>query len=414
MATCRTAPSLPWLSAVVAALVACGSGADATGQRELDHTADAGADAAPGPSSDASAPAGGDLAPCDVSLLWPVPRTGELPPGYLKLVPKAGERGPGVPPEALEQIPDLHGDLPRQAVLAATAVIAMRVDPCAPAPGGGCVRELRLSAEPLSPSLDDAAVHLIYELDAPTFDALVADLRRLRDRSPAPTAGPLRVHPGLAQAGTGSTYAEDVHDVVVKYATEQALVRVTANTFAFDNWGFLRIDRTASGWERTDLPGLPAGTKSQAWLRQAQQDSLDDPSGTITPAPAESFTALLRADALANGPQTPEVLAARDAIVELEHPARANAATHDCASCHLAGPAHLWAEKRGVSFATPQAYVAPPGVDVSVEVPPELDGNLSNTIAFGWHRARHEIALPSISARVAHETAEVLARLRAP
>ena len=225
-------------------------------------------------------------------------------------------------------------------------------------------------------------------------------------------------HATLAQgaAGLGSVFARELDDVVVRYATKDALVRLTFNAFAFDNWAFMKFDRRGATWEQTPLPGLSPAPLSQGWLRQAQVDSLEDPSGTIDPAPAKTFATLLRANALANGPFDPVVLAARDAIVHLENPTKTNAESADCVSCHLAGQAHLWAEKRGVSFAVPERYVPPAGSDVAVDVPTLLRGNPSNTIMFGYHRVQvggvDTKLLPSISARAAHETAQVVASLR--
>lgn len=353
--------------------------------------------------------AGDPLGLNDVSILWPMPETGTLPAGYLKLFPGSGERGPGIPEAARQAIPNLHADVPDAIVWAATAIVAMRIDPCARSVDGSCTRELRLSAETINPSFDDAAVHLIYELDEPSFDALVTDLREWRASSPVPTDGILRVHPGLAKAGIASPYARELHDIVERFATEEALVRVTVNAFAFDTWGFSRLDR-ATGWERVGLPGLQDGT-GQAWRRLAQIDNMNDPSGAIEPLPAQNFAALLRADALAQGPGATAVLEARDAIVALEHPAKASAATHDCVSCHLSDGAHRWAEKRGVSFDIPERWRPPADIDVATDVPPELDGNVSNTIAFGYHRVHHGKLVPSISRRVIAESAEVVVQL---
>ena len=354
--------------------------------------------------------AGDPLGLNDVSILWPLPETGTVPVGYLKLFPGSGERGPGIPEAARQAIPNLHADVPDPIVWAATVIVAMRIDPCARSVDGSCTRELRLSAEAIHTSFDDSAVHLIYELDEPSFDALVTDLRLWRSTSPVPTDGALGVHPGLAKAGIASPYARELHDIVERFATEEALVRVTVNAFAFDTWGFSRLDR-ATGWERADLPGLDDGTTGQAWRLLAQIDNMDDPSGAIEPLPEKNFAALLHADSLAHGPTAPAILEARDAILAFEHPAKASAATHDCVSCHLSDGAHRWADKRGVSFDTPDRWRPPADIDVSANVPPELDGNLSNTIAFGYHRVHHGKLVPSISRRVVAESAEVVLQL---
>ncbi|WP_272428026.1 hypothetical protein [Polyangium jinanense] len=106
-----------------------------------------------------------------------------------------------------------------------------------------------------------------------------------RTHSPVSTSGRLRVHPGLVAAGIESAFAEELHDIIVRYASEESLVSSTVNHFAFDNWGFSRSVQNGAAFETVDLPGLPAGTLSQSWLRQAQQDDLDDPNGTLPSPP---------------------------------------------------------------------------------------------------------------------------------
>jgi hypothetical protein len=362
---------------------------------------------------------GDALGPNDVSILWPLPEEGPAPPGYLKIHPGAGERGPYFPLDQIDTFPQLHGDLPNDVVRPTTRVVAMRVDPCAAGSvPGSCVRELRLSAQTIDVALHDAAIHLVYRLDEAAFGALVADLSAWKSHSPVPTGDRLSVHPGLAAAGIDSAFASELHDIVLRYATKDALARLTFNVFAFDIWMFLKFDKTERGWERTAIPGLEPGTTSQAWERHGFVESLDDPSGLITPEPAMSMAALHRSDALANGTSSAPVLAARDAVLHFENPTVSDAENADCVSCHMAGQTHLWAEAHGVSFDAPSRYVPAEGYDVRADVPPALRGNLGSTLAFGWHRIasgspEHAHKLyPEISARVAHETAETLAQLQ--
>jgi hypothetical protein len=359
------------------------------------------------------------LGPNDVSILWPIPQDGELPAaGYLKVFPKTNERGPGFPIAQADTFGDLHGDLPSSAWQSTLAVIALRVDPCSAA--NDCAKELRLSAETISPALSDAAMHLIYKLTDAAFNSLIDELDVWRKHSPVATGARLSVHPGLEAAGITSPFAKELHDIVIRYATEAALTRVTINSFAMDNWGFRQFDKLSSGWTRTAIPGLEF-TESQSWLRQAAIDSTTDPSGTITPAPAaatKKMAALQRADALANGPTSAEVLVARDAINHFENPTLSNAATADCASCHMANQTHRWAARNGVSFDSSSRYTSPTDITVAT-VPASMNGNLGSTIAFGHHRihngnpADYNKSFPEISTRVAHETTEVLIRLNA-
>lgn len=348
--------------------------------------------------------------PNDVSILWPAPAAGPLPAGYLRLIPFGNDPILPLPPEALAIIPDLHGDVPGGG-LATAAIIALRLDPCAQDPSGRCELELRLTAETLDPSLDDAAIHLIYRLDSSAFEALQVDLQLFRAASPAPTAGPLGPHPGLVAAGVDSDYGRSLHALIERHARPERLVRLTFNTFAFDNWAFRRFDRIGAAYQEVPLPGLTPPVLSQAWLRQAAQDDRDDPSGLIDPLPSRNFQALLRVDALAGGTTTATVLAARDVILALEDPTRSHAAITDCVSCHLAGVTREWAQARGVDFDRPERYRAPVGFEVAGVRPTPITSNLSNTIAFGYHRGQGEALHPVVSDRVAHETSEVLQAL---
>jgi hypothetical protein len=346
----------------------------------------------------------------DVSILWPAPAQGPLPPGYLRLVPFGADPILALPADALAIIPDLHSDVPSGG-LPSAVIIALRLDPCAKNNAGQCEYELRLTAETLDPSLDDAAIHFIYRLDQAGFDALQVDLQTFRAASPAPTGGPLGPHPGLVAAGVDSDYGRSLHALIERHALPERLLRMTFNTFAFDNWGFRRFDKVGSSFEEVPLPGLTPPALSQAWLRQAPQDDRDDPSGLIDPLPTRNFQALLRADALAGGTTTATVLAARDVILALEDPTRSHAAITDCVSCHLAGVTREWAQARGVDFDRPERYRAPSGFEVEWLRPPAITSNLSNTIAFGYHRGPGEALHPVVSDRVAHETAEVLQAL---
>lgn len=379
--------------------------------------ADAGAlDAVAQPDAQAAGDAGAEdaepraWAANDVSILWPAPTKGPLPAGYLRLVPFDNDPVLALPPEAAAIIPDLHGDVPGGGLTMA-AIIALRLDPCAVDGEGRCERELRLTAETLHPVLDDAAIHLIYRLDQAGFEAVAADLQDFRAQSPVATDGPLGPHPGLLAAGLSSTYAQTLHELVVRHATPERLVRLTFNTFAFDNWSFRRFDRSGVGFEEVPVPGLTPPARAQDWLRQAGQDDRDDPSGLIDPLPSRNFQALLRADALANGTTTATVLAARDVILALEDPTRSHASDTDCVSCHLAGVTREWAEARGVDFDRPERYRPPVGFEVEVVRPTPITSNLSNTIAFGYHRGPGEALHPVVSDRVAHETSEVLQAL---
>jgi len=353
----------------------------------------------------------------DVSILFPLPANDSDRPHRLWLVPGPGEAGPYFPLDKQDELPDLNADLP--SVYPAAMVTSIRFDPCF---GEDCQPQLRLVAQAVFTSqasvemLDDAAVHLFYALAPAEVEAVVDSLAMIRDGSPVSTAGPLTVHPGLAADAAGPTGAR-VQGLVVEHCREDNLVRITTNHFAFDNWGFSRFDRGPGGvLEKQPIAGMVAEDVNQSWLRQAQQNNLDDPSGTITPAPIEGFTYLLAVDHFVDGAPVDPALAqaAAERVLELENPSLTAADDLDCVSCHLATQARLYGERNGVTFAGDAQFVPPEGVDTSLVLAPELQGNLSSTIAFGWHAqfgGGNTILVPSINQRVINESALVAASL---
>lgn len=391
-----------WVAGALGTALACGSVSDVESGDELRR--DAGVDA--GRSQGDAATSGPRLEANDVSVLWPVPETGALPSGYLKLFPKSGERGPGVPSAARVLYENgFHADLPRNLVESTVAIVALRLDPCAPRASGPCKPELRLSAQPLDEQFDDAATHLIYELSSADLTQIVSDLRRLKAASPTSTSGPLRVHPGLLAAGSNTPYWRAWNDFVLKWATAPRLARLTLNSFGLDNWFFRGVARS-DDWDsdKFRIPGLPTDAHAQSWIQQAPHEGLNDPTGTISPLPSSHFNALL---AKGVDPRSPALKAPLALVGTFMHPSRRTPANSDCVSCHLAPQTALYYEARGANFGPSTDYAPPAGFDAAVVVDPRLKGNLSNTILFGWHRARPK-AIASIAKRVVFETAEAL------
>jgi hypothetical protein len=301
-------------------------------------------------------------------------------------------------------------------------ITSLRFDPCFPRLGGTpCEAQLRLVAQPVFPGpdgpqmLDDAAAHLFYRLSSDEADLVITELVAIRAGSPVSTVGPLGVHPALAADPGGATGAA-VRALVVAHARADNLMRITVNSFAMDNWGFRRFDRAADGTlQRQPIRGMVEAGDVQAWIRLAQRDSLDDPSGSIAPAPQNGFTHLLSSTSFAGGapvdPQRAASAAAR--LLAVENPDRTSPEDTDCASCHLATQARLFAERNGVAFTAATRYQAPSGVSATLVLDPQLAGNLGATIAFGYHTRSNPPSppVPSISQRTVNESAAIAAFL---
>lgn len=361
----------------------------------------------------------------DVSILFPLPANDSERARFLWLVPRAGEVGPAFPTSAIEDLPALNGDVPDSLGYPSAMVTGVRFDPCFPRLGGDtCQAQLRLVAQPVLTSanevrmLEDAAAHLFYELDAAEAEQVIAKLAAIRDASPVATSGPLRVHPGLAADLAGAT-GDAVRALVVEHCRDDNLIRITANSFAFDNWAFTKLDRVDGRFVRQPLTGMAEPSMSQAWLRQAFVDSLDDPSGTIDPAPANGFAYLLSIASFDGGaPRDPQLAReAADRVLAIENPTLTSTEDVDCASCHVATQARLFGERNGVDFSGANRYAPPAGVDTALVLDPKLGGNLGATISFGYHMQDdiegNMYLMPSLSQRTINESAEVAAFLSA-
>ncbi len=358
------------------------------------------------------------LAPNDVSLLLPLPLDISERGEHLWLLPDSGEVGPYFPQASRDALPDLNADLPWS--WEEVMVTAIRYDPCfRRALHAPCEAQIRLGAQPVNfgadgstQMTDDAAAHLHYGLTVAESEHVVDRLLAIRKASPVSTEGPLGVHPGLAAAGMDSAPGALVRELIVQFCREDNFHRLTANVFAMDNWGFLQFEPSANGLETTPLAGMVEEGHSQSWLRQASRNSLDDPTGTIIPAPLESFAYLLSAASYAGSMpiDAAKAQAAAEVIARIENPLKRVVDQTDCVSCHLGTQARLFARRNGVSFESLEdAYQPPPGYDASLVLVPELDGNLGATLQFGYHFNLSGAELnifPIVSGRVIHESIE--------
>jgi hypothetical protein len=356
----------------------------------------------------------------DVSILFPLPGDGSERAAFLWLVPGQGEQGPGFPAELAESLPPLFVDFVdgyQEAM-----VTSLRFDPCFPVPDG-CEPQIRLVAQPVFTDAsgvvmsDDSAAHLFYALS--DVEAVVSELVALRALSEADTDGPLGVHPELLREPDGA-FAAALRQLVADHCRVDNLVRVATNTFGFDSWTFARLDLLEGVPIAQPIPNLVEPSDRQVWRRLAFADDLDDPSGAIVPPPiADDFGHLTVSSNFADGvPVDPSAAAsAADAVSRILDPLRTTAEEVDCASCHIATQAALFAARNGVPFDPSEQYDPPEGLDSRLVLDPALQGNLGVTISFGWHRTRSPdqqvTLLPSISWRTVNESLEVVRALTA-
>src|SRR5262249_21269234 len=144
--------------------------------------------------ADASCTAG-SLDLNDVSILFPL-----QPRRIASLVPASQV----LPRSAFDRLPALVPDAPSgDAVYAHLYVVGIRIDPCFPGEDTVCRNQIRFVLQRVEEDgdlvhVEDAAVHVFYEVARSDFEALARSLlARKREPGVVSTGGPLRVHPAL-------------------------------------------------------------------------------------------------------------------------------------------------------------------------------------------------------------------------
>lgn len=348
----------------------------------------------------------------EVSVLFPLPPAGGL--GGLLAADAMGVGGPLVPTLIYEQLPQLLLSASAEVLYGQLRVIAARFDPCTNRlTDQPCRAEVRLVLQPLTveggaTSAADAAIHAIYELDAGEFARVIAALRALGDGAPELTRDQgLGVHPVMAREGLDGTYAQGLRTLLLGAVGEGRLRRLTFMQLSgrANVWIFGGFDRSAAGvYSPTRIPGVD--TPTQQIVHNVFDDTLRL-GVTPTVRDADDFSLLYESDAIRAASEVDRT-AALDATLRVESPRRHDPDTVDCARCHVAFVSRRWTERvLGVDTSSSAHRFRAPGFDLSVPEdirPPQAQRTFR---AFGWLGQ-----LPAISARTAHETAEVLLELR--
>lgn len=274
------------------------------------------------------------LAPEDVTVLAPLPAPGDV--DTLAGPDEVLATGEKLLPDAIRpRVGQLVEELTADEAMKRLRVVCTRFDPCAPKPGGArdaCIGEIRVVLQPLVESGGelsalDAAVHVFYDLDAATTRALADRLVAQRGSRDV-----VRVRETVrAIAGRGE----------LSRVTFQRNVDVKGNTWVFGGFDVrageatpLAVPRVGGSEQRIVVNG--------AW-----------PFGVnLAPAPTGDATlgALLdpvRLDLLFDmNPASAKARVAEGhtAALELENPTLHDAASADCASCHVAGAGRQLAE----------------------------------------------------------------------
>lgn len=342
----------------------------------------------------------------DLSTLYPLPAKGKE--ADLMGPADAGAKGPLLPAAFAAKLPPLAAG----ADTSMLRVVGVRIDPCFPVEGAsdakGCKNELRLVLQPVHLDVDgkqvivdDAAVHLFYEMPRMELVSAIKDVVALRRAQGGYRTKTLGVHPILVRQGTGGAFAKGFEKIVLAHAGEQNLIRVTFMTRTNSRqtqWTFGGFD--VKGGKLVASPIATLGSSTVQTLDNAGFGGA--PRFSATPAPKAKDDLTLLFDGIGAGSATKTARqAAFDAALRTENPTMNSPNTTDCASCHTAGAARSYAEQKldVVAAGDKNRFTA-----TKLPLTNVTEGLVGgeNVRAFGWLRDK-----PAIAQRTINEAAAV-------
>lgn len=292
----------------------------------------------------------------DVSILLPLPEPKDW--NQLWNGEVSGGKGDLLPKSYLKQVPRLLSQFQNSEIYPNIKVLGLRVDPCfqeglSPVK---CKAQIRLIWQPLQivenvTSTFDASLHSFYELSDQEMKSLLNELVELKNTKPKQTSFlPLGVNPYIKQEGLNGSYASAVKSIMLKYIGKTNLSRIT----------FMQLFMTEKAWifggfdiDQEILKPIQIARVNSTIQTFNNVVSLDRPFwflGGINPEPptSEDNLKILISDSRAINPQQDElaIKAAVQSAARFENPNLHNPGTLDCASCHVAQPAKIWAMRQ--------------------------------------------------------------------
>jgi hypothetical protein len=248
----------------------------------------------------------------------------------------AGSKGKLLTQAVYNEIPEF-GVVPAEGLdYARMRAVGIRFDGCFPKPAG-CEAQIRIVMQPVTDkgATLDSALHLFYTLAESELAEVVPELRRLRALAPEVQDAPLAVHAGLVAQGLDGAYGAALRELVLKYAGDQNLTRMTfflrAPPTAFDEWFFGGFDRVAGKLQALDIVGV--GKVNQMVRRE---DLADGYQYELTPSPKvpEDIDVLLTSEK-AKAATAEARSAALAALARIENPQKGGPDKLSCAGCHV-------------------------------------------------------------------------------
>jgi hypothetical protein len=353
-----------------------------------------------------------DVGTDDVSFLYPlaVPHAQRV---ELLGTTTAGPRGPLLPRDLYDGLPGLDVLTPNGDLYTLFRVVSVRIDPCFPGLGvadeGACKNQVRLVMQPVLPkpgsglTTQDLALHLFYTVTRPELSRLLAEVVEVRaSNGVGPYGGNPRVHPVLA-AGLAGAGAKALREALLGVAGRSTLTRVTFMGLEHVGlaWRFGGFDVDGKRLVPITIPS--AGTTVQSFVNRDIEGKVFEAAEAFPSTESMAKLGLFFDRKRLEAAAPDELTSALQALYRVESPKAHSPDTVDCVSCHVAHAAESYAASvRPLVGAEAERYVSPRGEALASDRP-----FATNELrAFGYFGDR-----ASVSPRVSHETAEVVAHV---
>ncbi|MFM2151741.1 MAG: hypothetical protein RL199_176 [Pseudomonadota bacterium] len=336
----------------------------------------------------------------DVSVLVPLPRTPDEKP--LLAPTDTGVKGRLLPKTVLDAVPRFPF-VPADGLDAAPLrAVGVRFDGCFPGKAG-CEPQIRVVLQPVKTdgTALDSALHLFFRLTEDELVLVTTELRRLRTLAPEVADAPLDVHAALVAQGPDGAYGSALRDLVLTYAGEQNLSRVTFFLRAppqQETWFLGGFDRVDGKLEVIEIVGVGKGNQrvirtnlATGWqyVLTPEGNSPEDGRVLLDSATADAATDDARRKAYAS-------------FLRVENPDKHGPDALPCAGCHVSTFVADEAGRRfGLKPADFPGDAFTSGHDLTVRG--GASRNPTSLRAFGWFQKE-----PMLSQRVVNESAAVV------
>jgi len=340
----------------------------------------------------------------DVSILYPLPPRSDSP-GWLAPLSE-GTRGPLLPRAIFDAIPGFPVVPADGLSFTRMRVLAARFDPCG-GPRGACEPQLRLVMQPMNTgTARDSALHVFYKLTETEFAKVYARLVALKELAPEATGRPLEVHPALVAQGMEGAYATALNELILSFAGEQNLSRMTFFLRApptNEVWFFGGFDVADGVTTEMDIAGI--GKSEQRVIHTPGADGSDFDFLPTGDEPEDG--SVLRSVAARDAASADERRASFASYLRVENPKRRTVEELSCAACHVS--THLIADAKTRYGLDPADFPEDTfSSDHDLTPTTSAAATPSSLRAFGWFRDE-----AMISTRTVNETAAVLEHLAA-